>query len=59
VLSPHTLLVAAIFVPYMIMMGALFAYICHTGTYRPGQRDEDVQQDAGSDDEDPDLLLAA
>jgi hypothetical protein len=57
-LSGHTILVAVIFVPYMVMMGGLFAYIIHTG-YRPGQRDEDSQPDAASDDEDPDLLLVA
>lgn len=35
-----TLLVAAIFIPYVILMGVLFAYICYTG-HHPDSGDDD------------------
>ena len=45
-LSAHTLVIAAIFIPYVVMMGGLFAYIIHTG--RPPD---------SSDDDDPEPVL--
>lgn len=45
-LSPHNLLVAAIFIPYMIMMGTLFAYICWTGREQSGRDQDDADDEA-------------
>jgi hypothetical protein len=33
VLSAHTFLIAAIFVPYIVLMGALFLYIARTAAH--------------------------
>jgi hypothetical protein len=38
---PHTVLVAAVFVPYMLLMTGLGTYIWHTGRYEEGDRDGD------------------
>lgn len=56
-LSPHNLLVAAIFIPYVVMMAGLFAYICWTGQPRD-RSDEDEPPDSGDEGRD-DVLLAA
>lgn len=46
VLSRHALLVAAIFVPYVIMMGGLFAYIIWTGREKTRGDDDDEPEPA-------------
>jgi hypothetical protein len=61
VLSAHTLLIAVIFIPYMVMMTSIGIYIYRTG---PGRKrsDDDKPPDAGSDDQEdglPGLPLAA
>ena len=59
-MSPHALLIAAIFVPYMALMTGLGIYIWHTG--QPGgTRDtsDTSEPDSASQDEDPGELLAA
>ena len=43
VLSAHTLVIAAIFIPYVVMMGGLFAYIIHTGREKPRSDDDDPE----------------
>jgi hypothetical protein len=59
VLSPHNLLIAVIFVPYVVMMAALGVYIYRTS--RPRDRDEAEPPDSSDEKEDglPGLPLAA
>jgi hypothetical protein len=52
-LSPHNLLVAAIFFVYVGSMGGLIAYACSTGTYR--SEDQDEPPDTGEDEAGADL----
>ena len=44
-LSGHSLLVAAIFVPSVVMMGALFTYICWTGYHREKDSSDEEERD--------------
>lgn len=44
-LGAHTLLIAAIFVPYVVLMTALGAYIYRTGQPRNQDRGEDGEDD--------------
>lgn len=55
-LSAHSWLIAAIFVPYMVMMVILFAYMW--GQVRHHLSDSEKPPDSGEGDE-PDLLLLA
>jgi hypothetical protein len=55
-LSAHVLLIAAIFVPYIVLMVGLGAYIWHTG--RP-RRDSDKPGDTPEDGRGAPVLLRA
>lgn len=48
-LCAHTLLIAAVFVPYLVLMVGLGVYIYRTGEPRP----RDDPPDTGEDDRDP------
>lgn len=56
VLSRHTLLVAAIFIPYMLLMAGLFAYICWPLVKRDRERDD---QDEAREGDPGEMRLAA
>ena len=43
-LSSHGLLIAAIFIPYLILMGLLFAYICRTGHHRDSSDEDEPER---------------
>lgn len=55
-LSRHTLLVAAIFIPYMLLMAGLFAYICWPLVKRDRERDD---QDEAREGDPGEMRLAA
>ena len=46
-MSPHALLIAAVFVPYLILMVGLGAYIYRTGQPRSADRDQDDGEPPG------------
>ena len=57
-LSAHAILIAAIFIPYALMMGTLGVYIYRTG--HPRDRDEGAEPPDSTEEEDgrPGLLAA-
>jgi hypothetical protein len=57
VLSSHTLLIAAIFVPYFVMMATLFVHIIRTG--RPGHTNDQDEEDEERDPAPEALPIAA
>jgi hypothetical protein len=44
-LHAHAFIIAAIFIPYLLLMSALFAYMAHQVQHRDGEHEDDVRQD--------------